>query len=1067
MSGNRRAAELRPVPEDRDSSVHGRTASAQRTATLGRGTSGSGLDRNTSVSGIGNSIAQTGSGGHAGSSTNGGPNLATISQAHSGKLLGRTTRGQGMGGLSRTSIMHKIQNGGRQLIDLGKLQSNWLKVTLVKRSEAQDYVNEEDQGLVALLARHVDVPAGAWAKLLAASGAAADGQFWQTGLAAVTDYHRASALATAVEEDAEEEEEHPGRAAEAGRARAPERVPRRSIYYLPVINPYNVFAVIWTFVILLLDLVYTAFWVPMNVAFCTSEYGNIHSGCTVSDLVGGIFYFANCLLGFQIGVVATHGYRKRTVVDGRHVAWLYALYGRFWLDFVASVPFLYLVVVLAGDFRLNKGWVNCLSLLRLLRLLRVVSISRVVYMDSLSGRFQDSAVSRRLSVTFIYSLFLAYQLAVAINLLACIMVLCAYFEGYENSWMVSISWGDVVNASTIYQWYAAVYWMIVTTTTTGFGDFTPRQVAEQVVANVAMVGGMVMFGVLVASIGNALARATAEAHQVYGSRRKIMHVMEWAEHRQLPAEICKQVQNFYADKYGRKEEDAVDMAVMAELPSRLRAKVARAMCVPLMADCHILMELPEDMQTLLAEHMRPLRLPAGEDLCQQGDIADCFWILQDGTVQAVRYKEGSVTLDASESPRLLGESVLLGDVVEPCRVRPWTLRTVSPCRLWGITVGELYPLLRMYPAIGVLAAEYVKYKSVYSFNGDSDDHWCELAAVMVKQLQDRTAPEDAAEIVRDLFRTSAETNSLQALLDVLLTFCTSRQGSTAPAHGGGGGGGVGAPTLTVAALRQALAEAAAEDRPGAAAALAAMGVASAFARASASGGGPARGSGHLEPEISAPPAPPGPPPPAAASAFMTAAAAASLTAALSGVPTAAGDPTSPLPGRGSGPGVGAGGGYAAGACGSAFAAPAVQAGFSLSRSGGGPLSPTAAAPTTAAGAVVCGPGGAVTCSGCQRCVCPSCGQGYDDNVTGAGGAATAAATNTNTINPTAAVALLQQQGINARPTAGPGMRAWVNRQSTLRRVSVGLRPDAAWAGERKSFDRRERLGTMSIVPTYD
>ncbi len=35
---------------------------------------------------------------------------------------------------------------------------------------------------------------------------------------------------------------------------------------------------------------------------------------------------------------------------------------------------------------------------------------------------------------------------------------------------------------------------------------------------------------------------------------------------------------------------------MYELPSRLRAKVARSMCVPLMADVHILMEMPEDLQ---------------------------------------------------------------------------------------------------------------------------------------------------------------------------------------------------------------------------------------------------------------------------------------------------------------------------------------------------------------------------------------------------------------------------------------------------------------------------------------
>lgn len=29
---------------------------------------------------------------------------------------------------------------------------------------------------------------------------------------------------------------------------------------------------------------------------------------------------------------------------------------------------------------------------------------------------------------------------------------------------------------------------------------------------------------------------------------------------------------------------------------------------------------------------------SGEDLCQQGDVADCFWILVEGTVEAVRYK---------------------------------------------------------------------------------------------------------------------------------------------------------------------------------------------------------------------------------------------------------------------------------------------------------------------------------------------------------------------------------------------------------------------------------------------
>lgn len=53
---------------------------------------------------------------------------------------------------------------------------------------------------------------------------------------------------------------------------------------------------------------------------------------------------------------------------------------------------------------------------------------QVVYLDSMSGRVRDSALAQRLSVTVVYSLLLGYQLAVAINLFACAMVMCAYFQ---------------------------------------------------------------------------------------------------------------------------------------------------------------------------------------------------------------------------------------------------------------------------------------------------------------------------------------------------------------------------------------------------------------------------------------------------------------------------------------------------------------------------------------------------------------------------------------------------------------------------------------------------------------
>lgn len=45
---------------------------------------------------------------------------------------------------------------------------------------------------------------------------------------------------------------------------------------------------------------------------------------------------------------------------------------------------------------------------------------------------------------------------------ACIMVLIAYLNGFEDSWLASLTWEDFTAVSAPYQWYCAVYWVITT-----------------------------------------------------------------------------------------------------------------------------------------------------------------------------------------------------------------------------------------------------------------------------------------------------------------------------------------------------------------------------------------------------------------------------------------------------------------------------------------------------------------------------------------------------------------------------------------------------------------------------
>lgn len=83
----------------------------------------------------------------------------------------------------------------------------------------------------------------------------------------------------------------------------------KSIFGLPTISPTCTFTMCWSAFLLLVDLLFVGFWVPLSLAFCAHEQSLEHRdvACVAVDSFGGIAYIANLLLAFQTGVVLTHG----------------------------------------------------------------------------------------------------------------------------------------------------------------------------------------------------------------------------------------------------------------------------------------------------------------------------------------------------------------------------------------------------------------------------------------------------------------------------------------------------------------------------------------------------------------------------------------------------------------------------------------------------------------------------------------------------------------------------------------------------------------------------------------
>lgn len=139
-----------------------------------------------------------------------------------------------------------------------------------------------------------------------------------------------------------------------------------------------------------------------------------------------------------------------------------------WMDLVALLPAL-------PGYQHNATWARMARLLRLLMILRLLgALDRITH--------HVRGVTAQPGLTYLIAAIAVMVLAVA--------GISYGVERAQNEGLDSYS--------------KAIYWALVTVTTTGYGDIVPRTPLGRALATVLMIGGLVLWSLLTASIINYL-----------------------------------------------------------------------------------------------------------------------------------------------------------------------------------------------------------------------------------------------------------------------------------------------------------------------------------------------------------------------------------------------------------------------------------------------------------------------------------------------------------------------------------------------------------------------------------
>ncbi|KAK9797413.1 hypothetical protein WJX73_008201 [Symbiochloris irregularis] len=484
-----------------------------------------------------------------------------------------------------------------------------------------------------------------------------------------------------------------------------------SVCGLPIISPYNYYYHKWAFIILLLDLSYAAFVVPIGVGF--SVLNTQWTWVAVCDFVAGMMYTANMFLNLHVGFVVTYNLQKKVVLDGKKIARVYITSGGLLLDILSVIPWLAQVtlIIAAANGHKIPPLQHSMQVLRLLRLGRLSHLLRRVFMESIGGAthsFQIFGVVV-ISTTWLYVMQILYAMAVVINLVGCLWYWTASTEGITNTWITHYApfqnqYGDddgYLDKKLVSQripkahlYLTSIYWALTTIVTVGYGDITPYTAPEQGVAIIVMIVGILFFGILLGSIGDMLQRATKSARKAAILRDKMANVENWLRNRMFPKALRNSIRAYYAEVWIRQAEEGDEEAFFTDLPHSLRHEAVWHLTSRALLTLPLFRGLEASVQEALVNRMRPRRELPGRYICQQGEAAARLWILTEGRVAVVMNGEEGQT---EGDPAVLGETALLQDQSPHFNSHPLSFRTEGACTLWELDAAEVMVMFKQWP----------------------------------------------------------------------------------------------------------------------------------------------------------------------------------------------------------------------------------------------------------------------------------------------------------------------------------------------------------------------------------
>ncbi|KAL4497609.1 hypothetical protein ABPG73_020706 [Tetrahymena malaccensis] len=361
-------------------------------------------------------------------------------------------------------------------------------------------------------------------------------------------------------------------------------------------------------VVLLFFIILNLLYIPIELSFQINSQKYLALYLTT-------YHFSLLVFTFEILLrMNTAIYINGLIINDRKEITKNYLQKLFWQDLFIVIPFM-------------AGIYFQIALLKLFVILRFFDILQLI--QDIEDRIQFKNLQRGLFQLF---KLMAFIMCLA-HLIACAWNKIAIFEysvGYSTTWIGNVEEGQ--NLQVLKQYIKCIYWTIVTMTTLGYGDITPKTEIEQVFATSVGLLSTVIFAFSVSLIGEILKDISKRSSEF---RSQMGKIETYLNKRKLNQKLKVKVRKYFGYLNKEQQEDTNEgVQLLQKLASSLKEEVFIDMYGRLLKSKKLFdLHFSQRFLNQLALKMKEMRFGPEEIIFRENDPGNKMYFILKGEVQ--------------------------------------------------------------------------------------------------------------------------------------------------------------------------------------------------------------------------------------------------------------------------------------------------------------------------------------------------------------------------------------------------------------------------------------------------